>query len=155
MKSGGGEIGFHMCSNEHKQKVLFICTHNSARSQMAEGFLRELYGEIFDAYSAGTHPSQVNPCAVEVMKEKNVDLSHHTSKSVDQFRDMQFDYVVTVCDSARETCPVFPNGKVFLHNRFEDPTQGTGDEEDKRALFRRVSDEINCWIVQTFGNRDV
>ena len=114
-----------MCSDKHKQRVLFICTHNSARSQMAEGFLRELYGNNFDAYSAGTHPSRVNP------------------------------YVITVCDGARETCPVFPNGKEFLHKRFEDPTQGTGDEEAKRALFRRVRDEINSWIVQTFGNRDV
>jgi arsenate reductase len=118
---------------------------------MAEGFLRELYGKNFDAYSAGTHPSQVNPCAVEVMKEKNIDLSHHTSKSVDRFREMQFDYVITVCDDARETCPVFPNGKEFLHKRFEDPTQGTGTEEEKLTLFRRVRDEINTWIGETFG----
>ena len=150
-----GEIGFHMCSNGNKQRVLFICTHNSARSQMAEGFLRELYGNNFDAYSAGTHPSRVNPYAIEVMKEKNIDLSHHTSKSIDQFRDMEFDCVITVCAGARETCPVFPNGKKILHKRFEDPTQGTGDEEAKRALFRRVRDEINNWVVQTFGNRDV
>ena len=75
---------------------------------MAEGFLRELYGNNFDAYSAGTHPSRVNPYAIEVMKEKNIDLSHHTSKSIDQFRDMEFDYVITVCDGARETCPYFP-----------------------------------------------
>ena len=140
-----------MCSNDNKQRVLFICTHNSVRSQMAEGFLRELYGKNFDAYSAGTHPSQVNPCAVEVMKEKNIDLSHHTSKSVDRFREMQFDYVITVCDDARETCPVFPNGKEFLHKRFEDPTQGTGTEEEKLTLFRRVRDEINTWIGETFG----
>ena len=155
MRSGGGKIGFHMCSNENKQRVLFICTHNSARSQMAEGFLRELYGEKFDAYSAGTHPSRVSPYVIEVMQEKNIDLSHHTSKSIDQFREMEFDYVITVCDDARETCPVFPNGKVFLHKRFEDPTQGTGNEEDKRTLFRRVRDEINSWIVQTFGENDV
>lgn len=140
-----------MSNNSHKQKVLFVCTHNSARSQMAEGFLRELYGETFDAYSAGTHPSQVHPCAIEVMKDKKIDLSHHTSKSVDQFREMEFDYVITVCDGARETCPVFPNGKEFLHKRFEDPSQERGDEEEKRALFRRVRDEINSWIVETFG----
>ena len=144
-----------MCSNDNKQRVLFICTHNSVRSQMAEGFLRELYGKNFDAYSAGTHPSQVNPCAVEVMKEKNIDLSHHTSKSVDRFREMQFDYVITVCDDARETCPVFPNGKEFLHKRFEDPTQGTGTEEEKLTLFRRVRDEINTWIGETFGQNRV
>ena len=140
-----------MCSNGNKQKILFICTHNSARSQMAEGFLRELYGNKFDAYSAGTHPSCVNPFAIEVMKEKNIDLSHHTSKSIDQFREMKFDYVITVCDGAREACPVFPNGKKLLHKQFEDPSQGRGDEEEKEALFRRVRDEINSWIVETFG----
>lgn len=140
-----------MSANSHKQKVLFVCTHNSARSQMAEGFLRELYGKKFDAYSAGTHPSRVSPSAIEVMKEENIDLSHHTSKSIDRFREMWFDYVITVCDDARETCPVFPHGKEFLHKRFEDPTQGTGNKEDKRVLFRRVRDEIRSWIVQTFG----
>jgi arsenate reductase len=122
---------------------------------MAEGFLRELYGKNFDAYSAGTHPSRVNSYAIEVMKEKNIDLSQHTSKSVDQFRGMEFDYVITVCDGARETCPVFPHGKEFLHKGFEDPTQGTGTEEEKRTLFRRVRDEINTWIVKTFGQNRV
>jgi arsenate reductase len=142
-----------MGSNE-KKKVLFICTHNSARSQMAEGFLRALYGNRFDVYSAGTHPSRVNTYAKEVMQEKNIDLSNHTSKSIDQFREMEFDYVVTVCDGAKETCPVFPKGKEFLHRRFEDPTQGTGGETEKRALFRRVRDEINSWIIETFGRND-
>jgi arsenate reductase len=122
---------------------------------MAEGFLRELYGKHFDVYSAGTHPSRVNPNAIEVMREKHIDISHHVSKSIDQFRGMKFDYVITVCNGARETCPFFPKGKEFLHKRFEDPTRGTGDEEEKRALFRRVRDEINSWIVQTFGNSDV
>lgn len=121
---------------------------------MAEGFLRALYGKKFDAYSAGTHPSGVNPCAIEVMKEKNIDLSDHTSKSIDQFREMEFDYVVTVCDGAKETCPVFPKGKEFLHRRFEDPSQGTGSEEEKKALFRRVRGEINSWIIETFGRSD-
>ena len=144
-----------MSTNSGKKRVLFICTHNSARSQMAEGFLRELYGKKFDVYSAGTHPSRVSPYAIEVMQEKNIDLSHHTSKNTDLFREMRFDYVVTVCNTAKETCPVFPNGKEFLHKRFEDPTQGTGDEEDKRALFRRVRDEIEGWIEQTFGKNDV
>ncbi len=143
-----------MCSNR-KKKVLFICTHNSARSQIAEGFLRALYGNKFDAYSAGTHPSGVNSYAIEVMKEKNIDLSDHTSKSIDQFREMEFDYVVTVCDGAKETCPVFPKGKEFLHRRFEDPSQGTGSEEEKKVLFRRVRDEINSWIIETFGRSDV
>ncbi len=122
---------------------------------MAEGFLRALYGNKFDAYSAGTHPSGVNSYAIEVMKEKNIDLSDHTSKSIDQFREMEFDYVVTVCDGAKETCPVFPKGKEFLHRRFEDPSQGTGSEEEKKALFRRVRDEINSWIIETFGRSDV
>jgi len=144
-----------MSTNSHKQRVLFVCTHNSARSQMAEGFLRELYGENFDAYSAGTHPSRVSPYAIEVMQEKKIDLSHHTAKSIDQFHGMEFDYVITVCDGARETCPVFPHGKEFLHKRFDDPTQGTGTEEEKRVLFRRVRDEMSGWIVQTFGKNVV
>ena len=122
---------------------------------MTEGFLRELYGNKFDAYSAGTQPSSVNPYAIEFMKEKKIDLSSHTSKSVDQFREKKFDYVITVCDGAKEICPVFPNGKEFLHKRFKDPTQSTGDEETKRVLFRRVRDEINRWIVETFGRNDV
>lgn len=147
-------LAFTMSSNQ-KKKVLFICTHNSARSQMAEGFLRALYGNKFDAYSAGTHPSRVNSYAIEVMKEKNIDLSDHTSKSIDQFREMEFDYVVTVCDGAKETCPVFPNGKKFLHRQFEDPSQGTGSEEEKKVLFKRVRDEINSWIIETFGRNDV
>jgi len=125
-----------------KKKVVFVCTHNSARSQMAEGFLRKRYGDTFDAYSAGTHPSRVNTCAVEVMKEKNIDLSHHTSNSVDQFRGMEFAWLVTVCDNAHETCPVFPRGSTFLHKRFDDPAGGTGDTEDRKALFSRVRDEI-------------
>jgi arsenate reductase len=122
---------------------------------MAEGFLRALYDKKFEAYSAGTHPSIVNPYAIEVMKEKKINLSDHTSKSIDQLREIEFDYVITVCDGAKETCPVFPNGKEFLHRRFEDPAQGTGDAEEKRALFRRVRDEINSWIVETFGRNDV
>jgi len=122
---------------------------------MAEGFLRELYGKNLDAYSAGMHPSQVHPCAIEVMKERNIDLSHHISKSIDQFREMEFDWVITVCDDVREMCPVFPHGKRFLHKRFDDPTRGTGTEEEKRALFRRVRDEIESFIVETFGNSDV
>lgn len=146
-------IAFHM-GRKQKKKVLFICTHNSARSQMAEGFLRALYGNKFNAYSAGTHPSRVNPYAIEVMKEKNIDLSDHTSKNIDQFREMEFDYVVTVCDGAEETCPVFPNGKKLLHRRFEDPSQGNGSEEEKRVLFRRVRDEINSWIIETFGRNN-
>ena len=77
--------------------------------------MRQLYGNTYDAFSAGTHPSRVNPYAIEVMKEKNIDISHHTAKSIDQFREMEFDYVITVCDGARENCPVFPNGKVCLH----------------------------------------
>ena len=122
----------------------------NSRARSAAGFL-----PASNNLTASSLHSRVNPYAIEVMKEKNIDLSHHTSESIDQFRKMQFDYVVTVCDGARETCPVFPNGKMLLHKRFEDPTQGTGDEEDKRVLFRRVRDEINSWIVQTFGNRDV
>jgi len=90
-----------------RKKVLFLCTHNSARSQMAEGLLNALYGDRCIAYSAGTEPSNLNPYAVEVMSEIGIDISHHHSKSVEEFRNGDFDYVVTVCDSAKETCPIF------------------------------------------------
>jgi len=134
-----------------KRRVLFICTHNSSRSQMAEAFLNTLYGKRFEAASAGTEPSQVNPYAIEVMREENIDLTHHRSKSTDKFRGVEFDYVITVCDRAYEACPLFSSGDKQLHKSFEDPTRGKGADEEKRSLFRKVRDEIKEWIIETFG----
>jgi arsenate reductase len=134
-----------------KQKVLFICTHNSARSQMAEALLRTLYGNYYEAYSAGIEPTSVNPYAVEVMKELGIDLSTHRSKSIEEFREMTFDYVVTVCDNAKEACPFFP-GKKVIHKGFDDPATLNGFIEDTLDVFRRIRDEIKDWINLTFSS---
>jgi len=134
----------------HK-KVLFICTHNSARSHMAEGFMKALYGDRYRAFSAGTEPSKVNYYAVRVMHEIGIDISDHRSKSVDEFMDQDLDYVVTVCDHAKEACPFFPGGRCAMHKGFQDPASVDGTEAEKLALFRRVRDEIRDWIEKTFG----
>ena len=134
-----------------KKKVLFICTHNSARSHMAEGLVNALSGDRFVACSAGTEPSQVNPLAIRVMAEIEIDISGHHSKGVERFLDQEFDYVVTVCDHANETCPLFPGGKKRIHRGFQDPAALKGSEEEKLALFRRVRDEIRNWVEETFA----
>jgi arsenate reductase len=133
-----------------KQKVLFICTHNSVRSQMAEGLLRTLYGNFYETFSAGIEPTHVNPYGVEVMKELGIDLSTHRSKSIEEFLGMTFDYVITVCDNAKEGCPFFP-GKNIIHEGFDDPAQMDGSIEEILVSFRRVRDEIKNWIINTFG----
>jgi len=135
----------------NKKKVLFICTHNSARSQIAEGLLRSLYEDRFDAYSAGTHPSSVNPYAIKVMKEIDIDISNHYSKSIEEFRGMKFDFVITVCDNAKEACPFFPDGVKYLHKSFNDPSQFKGTREEMLSTFRHTRDEIKEWIDNTFG----
>lgn len=121
-----------------KKKVLFICTHNSARSQMAEALLRALFPHRYDAYSAGAEPSGVNPYAVRVMVEIGIDISSHHSKSVDEFLGMELDCVVTLCDQAKQTYPFFPGGKQPIHKGFEDPAAFSGGVEEKMAVFRRV-----------------
>jgi len=136
-----------------KKKVLFICTHNSARSQMAEGILRTLYGDRYEAYSAGTQPTKVNPYAIKVMSEIGIDISNHRSKSAEEFRGKEFDYVVTVCDNAKEACPFFPGGKTYLHKGFKDPSEFKGNENEIVAEFQRVRDEIKRWIEETFGEK--
>ena len=141
-----------MNNTVHKKKVLFLCTHNSARSQMAEGFLRTLYGERFDAFSAGTHPSCVHPYAIRVMKEEGIDLSTQRSQGIDDFLGFKYDYVITVCDNAQETCPFFPEGEKYIHKSFEDPARSEGTEEEKLALFRRIRNDIKEWIHKTFEN---
>ena len=134
------------------KKVLFICTHNSARSHMAEGFVNALYRDRYRAFSAGTEPSNVSPYAVRVMREIGIDISDHRSKSVDEFLDQDLDYVVTVCDHAKEACPFFPGGRKALHKGFQDPASVAGTDEEKLSLFRRVRDEIRDWVEKSFGN---
>lgn len=125
-----------------KQRVLILCTGNSARSQMAEGLLRELAGDVYEVESAGVAPTSVRPEAVTVMRELGIDITAQYSKSVDQFTHEEFDYVITVCDNAREQCPVFPGNAKRLHWSFDDPAAAEGDEETRLATFRRVRDEI-------------
>lgn len=125
-----------------KRRVLILCTGNSARSQMAEGLLRHDGGAAFEVFSAGTKPSHVRPEAIEVMREIGIDISGHRSKSVDEFLGQQFDYVITVCDNAKEHCPVFPGNVQLIHWSFEDPAAVTGDAATRLAAFRRVRDQL-------------
>lgn len=131
----------------NKKQVLILCTGNSARSQMAEGLLRHDAGDRFDVESAGTQPSSVRPEAIAVMRETGIDITGHRSKHVDEFAGQQFDYVITVCDNARETCPVFFGKAQQLHHEFEDPAAYTGPEEERLAVFRRVRDELRSYLI--------
>ncbi|HVF22210.1 MAG TPA: arsenate reductase ArsC [Pyrinomonadaceae bacterium] len=126
----------------NRKRVLILCTGNSARSQMAEGLLRDLADDRFEVASAGVSPTQVRPEAIAVMREIGIDISHHHSKSVDEFHGKQFDYVITVCDNANEQCPIFPANTKRIHWSFEDPAAAEGDEQARLAVFRRVRDEI-------------
>lgn len=130
-----------------KKKILVLCTGNSCRSQMAEGYLRHLAGDRFEVTSAGLEPSVVNPRAIQVMQEDGVDISGHTSKDVEQFIGQQFDYIITVCDNARERCPFFPGQAERIHWSFEDPAAAKGTEEEILAVFRRVRDQIKDRIT--------
>ena len=134
-----------------KQTVLFVCTHNSARSQMAEGLLNHLFGDRYQAFSAGTEKTQLNPHAVEVMKRVGVDISHHESKTVESYGGCEFEIVITVCDRANEICPFIPTKKERLHWSFEDPAEAQGTEEEKLAVFERVRDKIKERILEYFG----
>jgi len=125
-----------------RSRVLFICTHNSARSQMAEGLLRELAGDRFEAFSAGTEVSRVRPEAIEVMREIGIDISGQESKSVERFVGEPFSWVITVCDQAREACPYFPGADDTAHWGFDDPSEAQGSEEQRLAVFRHVRDAI-------------
>ena len=131
-----------------KKRVLILCTGNSARSQMAEGLLRHDAGDRFNVASAGTKPGSVRPEAIAVMNEIGIDISSHRSKSVDEFADQSFDYVLTVCDNAKETCPLFPGHANRLHRNFDDPAATEGSEETRLAVFRRVRDEIRDYFRQ-------
>ncbi len=128
--------------SEDKKSILVLCTGNSARSQMAEGIIRHLFGDRFEVFSAGTHPSLVRPEAIKAMAEIGIDISHHRSKSVEEFAGREIDYVLTVCDNARENCPYFPARTRVIHHSFDDPAAVEGDEETRVAAFRIVRDQI-------------
>ncbi len=131
----------------HK-RALILCTGNSARSQMAEGLLRHDGGGKFEVHSAGTKPSLVRPEAIAAMRELGIDITGHWSKSVEEFSGQEFDYIFTVCDNARDNCPVFPGSATRIHWSFADPAAVEGDEETRLAAFRRIRDEIRARFAE-------
>ena len=135
-------------------RVLILCTGNSARSQMAEGLLRHDAGNIYEVFSAGTKPTHVRPEAIAVMREVGIDISGHQSKSVDEFAGQNFDYVITVCDNAKESCPVFPAKTKRVHWSIEDPAAAQGSEEEILTAFRRARDELRARL-QAFAQGTV
>lgn len=136
-----------------KKRILFLCTHNAALSQMAEGFVNALYADHYEAYSAGNEPTEVHRCAVAVMAEVGIDISAHRAKSLDVFDDASFDYVVTMCADAQENCPIFPGG-TYLHHAFADPLLSIVADSDSCASFMYVRRQIREWIESTFGNKE-
>lgn len=135
-----------MSETKEKIKVLFLCTGNACRSQMAEGWARHLKSDVIEAYSAGVWPAGVSSRAIQVMAEVGVDISSQTSDHVDDFKTIDFDYVITLCDNAREQCPVFPGNARMIHRAFDDPTFVMGSEEVITAAFRRTRDEIRAFV---------
>jgi arsenate reductase len=133
-----------------KRRVLILCTGNSARSQMAEGLLRHAAGDRYEVFSAGTRPVGLNPNAVEAMSEIGIDISGQRSKSVDEFVDQQFDYIITVCDNAKESCPIFPGGGQRIHHGFEDPASAPPDEQP--ICFRKVREQLARWLSEFVRN---
>ncbi|MDO9549717.1 MAG: arsenate reductase ArsC [Methanoregula sp.] len=135
-----------------KKKILFICTHNSARSQMAEGYMKSKYGDRYEVFSAGTEVARVHPMAIAVMKEMGIDISGHRSKLTDEFYGTGIETVVTVCDAANKACPFFPGAQEVIHQSFPDPSAYKGSDEEVRTGFRKVRDELIRWIDGTFGS---
>lgn len=154
--------------SQEKKKVLFLCYHNSARSQMSEALLRNMYGDRYDAYSAGIEATTVDNRAVQVMREIGIDISNQRSKVSKEYQATVFDIVVTVCDRARQNCPICstplelpeeqpeatdqPRAKEIIHKGFKDPAEAFGSEEEQLEVFRHVRDEIKEWISHTFGD---
>lgn len=135
---------------QSKKTVIFICKHNSARSQMAEGILKNLYPDNYDVYSAGTKPDKLNPIAVKVMAERGIDISMNRSKSINEFKDQEFNYVVTVCEENDHICPFLPGGKRYIHKYFTDPTSINGNNHEMSRLYTQIRNEIEDWIKETF-----
>ena len=134
-----------------KTRVLFICTANAARSQMAEGLLRTRYGDRYEVYSAGTRKSKVSARAITAMQEIGIDISHHRSKTLDEVAGIPVDLAVTLCDNAHAVCPVVQNAKRTIHHGFADPHLTPGTDDEILDVYRRVRDEIAAWIDITFG----
>lgn len=124
------------------KKILVLCTGNSCRSQLAEGYLRYFAGDKAQVFSAGVETHGVNPKAIQTMKEDGIDISHHTSNNINEYRDIDFDFVITVCDNAKERCPFFPSNAKMFHHNFPDPAKATGTEEEIEEKFRQVRQQI-------------
>jgi arsenate reductase len=137
-----------------KKRILFICTANAARSQMAEGLLRAKYGNMYEVFSAGTRQSKVSPRAILVMREIGIDISHHHSKTVAALGGESFDLAVTLCDNAHKVCPVVPYAKKTIHKGFADPHLTPGNEQEILEGYRSVRDAIGAWIDSTFGQKN-
>jgi arsenate reductase (thioredoxin) len=137
-----------------RSRILFLCTHNSARSQMAEGLLRAIAGDRFEAHSAGTEATHVRALAVRAMDEVGVDITGQESKTLERYLQEPFEYVITVCDDANEACPFFPGARNRLHWSLEDPSRAEGSDDERLAIFRRVRDEIRERIEQELVNRN-
>lgn len=135
------------------KRVLVLCTGNSCRSQMMHGFLQQFGGDTWQIFSAGVETHGLNPRAVQVMKEDGVDISHHQSVHIDEYQGVSFEYVITVCDHARETCPWFPANAEMIHQSFNDPAKANGSEEEIRNEFRRVRDEIKSFAKRFITER--
>lgn len=135
----------------NKPRILVLCTGNSARSQMAEGLLKAKLGDRFKVDSAGTHPSTVRPEAIEALREIGIDISANRSKSVEAFAEAEIDFVLTVCDNAKENCPYFPARTRLTHRTFEDPAEAKGEFEDRLAVFRKVRDQIAEYIEKEYS----
>ena len=145
-----------MIDRVHKPRVLFLCTGNSCRSQLAEGWLRHLAADRFESFSAGSKPAGfVHPLAIRAMAEVGVDIFGHRSKSLDEFAGHEFDLLITVCDDAREACPVFSGAKRQLHWGLDDPADAAGGDNEKMAVFRRIRDEIGVRIRQFLASSDM
>ncbi len=137
-----------------KKKILVLCTGNSCRSQIAEGYLKHFAGEKANVYSAGVETHGVNPKAVATMKEDGIDISDHTSNNIDEYSEIDFDFVITVCDNAKERCPYFPTNAAKFHYNFPDPAKATGTEEEIQEQFRNVRQQIKAYCYK-FTNEHI
>jgi arsenate reductase len=134
----------------NKKKILILCTGNSARSQMAEGLLKHICQNKLEIFSAGTKPTFVRPEAIQVMREINIDISKNRSKSIDELTNQEIEYVLTVCDDAKENCPYFPAKTKMIHHSFDDPAEVEDDEDTRLAAFRQIRDKIQKYLDETF-----
>jgi arsenate reductase (thioredoxin) len=142
-------------ANQQPIRVLFLCTHNSARSQMAEAHLRHIGGDRFEVYSAGTEATRVHPMAIKAMADIGIDIAGQRSKHLNEYLGQDFDYVISVCDAANESCPIFPGDPQRIHWSFRDPSSAQGTDEERQRAFDKVRDEINMRLrtwVQLFGS---